>query len=168
VVCFLLSKKPGRIRKKRYFCARIDPEFFPEFIVYLRVFRWRIKAVLFRTTIIKFFMLKRLLTALLFLSACVKPETPPPGVIPKDQMTEILIDIHVAEAQVSHLNLRSYDSMQVAYNGFERDIFQKYRVDSTSYNQSYQYYLRNPKLMEEIYTAVVDSLALRESLGRLR
>jgi tRNA uridine 5-carbamoylmethylation protein Kti12 len=36
-------------------------------------------------------------------------------------------------------------------------------VDSTTYYNSYRYYMNNVKEMDQIYAAVVDSLSLREN-----
>lgn len=101
------------------------------------------------------------------LAACVEPETPPARLISQDQMINILTDIHIAEAKVNHLNLRSYDSIQVVYRDYEMDIFRKYQVDTARYRESYQFYLEHPAYMDEIYAAVVDSLSLRENLGKV-
>jgi hypothetical protein len=110
---------------------------------------------------------KKTLFILLLLSACVEPEKPPAYLLSKEQMINILTDIHIAEAKVNMMNLRSYDSMQVLYRKLEGDIFKKYQVDTAVYNKSYQYYLENTKEMDEIYAALVDSLTLRENLGKI-
>jgi hypothetical protein len=110
---------------------------------------------------------KKLIFIFLLLSACVEPEKPPANLLTKEQMIAILTDIHIAESKVNMMNLRSYDSMQVLYRKLESDIYKKHRVDTAVYNVSYRYYLENMQLMDEIYAALVDSLSLRESLGKI-
>lgn len=110
---------------------------------------------------------KILFLFLTILASCIEPEKPPANLIPKERMVEILIDLHLSEARVGQFNFRTYDSTKALYSDYEMDIFKKYKVDSAAYNKSYQYYLQNTKMMEDIYTAVVDSLSLRENLMKV-
>ncbi len=105
---------------------------------------------------------------LLLLTACVKPVEPPPGTLSKDKMVDILIDIHIAEARAGQVNLRSQDSTQMYYNYLEAKVFKKHKIDTATYNRSYRFYTNNMKYMDEIYAAVVDSLSLRESMGKIK
>ncbi len=107
--------------------------------------------------------MKKFLFCLLLLSACVESPKPPPGTLDKDRMINILIDIHIAEAKASGASLRSQDSVTVYYKTLEQDVFKKHGVDSTTYYNSYRYYMANIKQMDQIYAAVVDSLSLREN-----
>lgn len=111
--------------------------------------------------------MKKLLIPIIFLLACGKAEDKPAGLLTKEQMINILTDIHITEAKVSRMSFRSYDSTQIVYKEFENDIFKKYKTDSVVYRQSYNYYLEHMAEMDEIYTAIVDTLTLRESLGKI-
>lgn len=85
-------------------------------------------------------------------------DKPPANLIAEDKMVDILTDIHLAESRVSKLSLGSPDSSAIVYKRLERDIFKKYKVDTSTYNTSYMYYSSRPKLLEEIYQQVVDKL----------
>lgn len=111
--------------------------------------------------------MKKLLIPLLFLISCGEPDNQPKGLLSKEQMVNILTDIHIAEARANRSQLRSFDSIQVYYKVLENDVFKKHKVDSAAYKRSYQYYLEHMKEMDDIYTAVVDSLSLRENFGRI-
>jgi hypothetical protein len=106
---------------------------------------------------------KKILFLFLLLTACTESPKPPPGTLDKDRMINILIDIHIAEAKAGGASLRSQDSATVYYKVLEGDVFKKHGVDSTTYYNSYRYYMRNIKEMDQIYAAVVDSLSLREN-----
>ena len=102
----------------------------------------------------------------LFAFSCIKPEEPPPNVIPKDTMTQVLIDIHLAEAKVAVRNL-SPDTAQMLYEIHKRKIYQDYKISPERFKESFDFYSRNLNEMDKIYEAVVDSLSLREGTGRL-
>ncbi|SMD32503.1 protein of unknown function [Reichenbachiella faecimaris] len=84
--------------------------------------------------------------------------------IPSSQMVELLIDIHILEARVDKLRVTN-DSAYAIYNTLESEIFKQYDVSKEYYEYSYQYYLTNPKLLDQIYGVVVDSLNLIQKRG---
>jgi hypothetical protein len=95
------------------------------------------------------------------LFACQKKEEKQVSILPPSKMVQVLIEIHLAESQIPHLS-RTPDSSYLLYKGFERKIFQKLQIDSTTYQQSYQYYLNHLDEFEKIYAQVIDSLVYRE------
>jgi hypothetical protein len=99
--------------------------------------------------------------------ACVKEPLPPPNTLSKDQMINILIDIHLAEAKVGRLPFRSLDSSKALFRKMELDIFKKHQVDTATYRKSFEFYLNNTSRLDEIYAAVIDSLSYRESTGKM-
>jgi hypothetical protein len=109
----------------------------------------------------------RLILFFLLLTACIRDEKPPQHVLTKEQMIDILVDIHLAEAKANRISLRSYDSIQAYYKKLERDVYQKHQVDSVVYRKSFAYYMDHIKHMDEIYAAVVDSLNVKEKVGKL-
>lgn len=111
--------------------------------------------------------MKRLIILFLLLSACANTEQPPQNLLSKPKMVDVLVDIHIAEAKANRIQLRSYDSTQAYYRKLEREVFEKHKVDTAVYRMSYKYYMNHMKELDEIYTAVVDSLSLRESLGKI-
>jgi hypothetical protein len=110
---------------------------------------------------------KIVIISFLFLLSCSEPDNKPERLLSKEQMINILTDIHIAEAKANRSQLRSYDSIQVYYKSLEKDVFKKYGVDTTVYKQSYAYYLEHMEVMDEIYTAVVDTLNMREAFNRI-
>ena len=93
------------------------------------------------------------------LVACAAPEDKQPdNLISEAQMTAILTDIHLAESQVSRMGLGSSDSSNMVYKRLEKQIFQKFKVDTSAYTKSYVFYSSHPRRMEEIYKQVVENL----------
>ena len=103
--------------------------------------------------------LSSLLLGIWLLAACTAPEDKRPGnLIPDDQMADILTEVHLAEAQISRLSLRSIDSSNIAYKHLESQIFKKFGVDTATYRKSYIFYSSHPADMEAIYQRVTEKL----------
>jgi len=105
---------------------------------------------------------KYIIGLVLLLSSCVSEPEPPPGTLNKEQMAAILVDVHIAEARAQQAGFRSSDSTQLFYKHLENQILKKYKTDSTQYHKSYRFYIQHVPLMNEIYTAVVDTLTVRQ------
>jgi hypothetical protein len=88
-------------------------------------------------------------------------------VLSEKQMTAILIDIHIAEAKVHQVNVGSRDSTAAIYLALEDKILKKNNVSKKEYTKSFNYYNDRPDLMEKIYTAVIDSLNVRQKRLKL-
>jgi ADP-glucose pyrophosphorylase len=91
-----------------------------------------------------------------FLVGCIKESRPPEGLIPKEKMISFLIDL---------LTRMNKDSIRAFFPEVEQRLFEKHGIDDSLYMISFNYYLQEVELMEEIYSAVVDSLSLRERLN---
>lgn len=111
-------------------------------------------------------MKKFFLVLLMAAAACKGPEDIPEDILPKEKMVQLLIRIHIAEAAVGVRNLPS-DSASKLFKAYQNELFKKAEVDDSVYARSYSYYVERPELMDQIYAAVVDSLSLRESVGKM-
>jgi Domain of unknown function (DUF4296) len=111
--------------------------------------------------------MNRIFSALIGLSllvACQAGNDPdrirPAKLLTPGQVTSILTDITLAESVVTMSGLSFQDALS-RYDLYERDILRKNGVDSTTYRQSYRYYMSRSEDMEAIFTALNDSLAKR-------
>lgn len=104
----------------------------------------------------------------LTVSACGGGEKPPGDLIPEDQMAKILADIHVAEAQVTNLQLRSLDSSVTVYGELQKKIWKKYNVDTLAYRKSYAFYTSHPAYLVKIYDKVEKNLEIREKRKQIK
>lgn len=102
-----------------------------------------------------------LLAGLLF-QFCTSPVDPRPAdVIPEKKMTDILLDIHIAEARIENMGL-PYDTSAVYYQQQQEEIFKKHQVSADKFFKSYDYYVDNISVLDKIYEKVVDSLSVKE------
>lgn len=107
-----------------------------------------------------------LLILILGLSLCRQKREIDPGgdILSKEKLIPILIDIHLAEAEILEGRYYNNDSAKRDFNLMEQKIFKKHKVDSSFYFKSYRYYAKNLNDLEEIYRQVADSLHLMDSL----
>jgi hypothetical protein len=102
-----------------------------------------------------------LISLVILAFACVKKSEIPENIISKQDMSTLMVDIHLLESKVSNLNLPTDSAMQV-YRKFEKEIFEKHDTDSLQYAESVRFYSMNPELYHDIYEIVVDTLIVRE------
>ena len=100
-----------------------------------------------------------LVTVCLVIS-CAKPKAPE-GVLTQPEMVKALMDIYITEEKVNRLALNR-DSAVELFDSLKVRTFERLDIKDSVFKQSLNYYTRRPKEMELIYTALVDSLQLRE------
>jgi len=90
----------------------------------------------------------------LTVSAC-KPGVPS-ELIQEEEMTEILYDIHVADAYISMIYVP--DSARRVAAAYYKGIYKKYDIDSALYAKSLNYYSERPDVFSKMYEGVKDRL----------
>lgn len=93
------------------------------------------------------------LTILFFGSACVKKV--PDGIVPEKQMTALLLDMHVADGQLASMLI---DSARIYRNTYYEAIFNRYAIDSTTFERSIEFYSARPELMKRLYVNIEKQL----------
>ncbi len=105
------------------------------------------------------------LALLLAAPGCERPEQvpAPPHLLPKDQMVNLLVQIHLLEARVEDSRLTP-DSARALYLSQQRELFWRNGVppNDSTFERSYHYYAIHKKDLDEIYAVVIDSLAARQ------
>jgi hypothetical protein len=89
----------------------------------------------------------------------------PKNLLTKNQMAEIIVDMHIAEAglNASNLSLDSLKSMSAGYDSF---IFDKYQIKEDDFEKSYDYYLCVPYELDSVYQNVIELLNAKESKSK--
>ena len=105
-------------------------------------------------------MLKKLIPytiVLLLVVSCYKFKEPekPKNLISKADMVNILIDLKLIASITAANDIKVLDSSNVQS---EKYIYEKYKIDSTQFALSNNYYAYHLEEYEEIYTKVKDSL----------
>lgn len=102
-----------------------------------------------------------LLPALLGVVFSCNKSARPEGVLSHTDMVTTLTEIYVAEEKVNRLGLVR-DSGEKVFDSLRVRIFRNMPYPDSVFKRSLDYYTDRPKEMEVIYTALVDSLQLRE------
>ena len=101
---------------------------------------------------------------LALLTGCAIPEEvkPPPQLLSKDELTTLLVQLHLLEARVESSRLTP-DSARALFQQQKSEILRKSNVSEKDsvLQRSYRFYAINRKDMDEIYKNVVDSLERR-------
>jgi hypothetical protein len=105
------------------------------------------------------------LAALPWISSCA--EKTPEGILSKQEMVQIMEELYIAEEKLNHLSL-SRDSSKRIFTEIEAMVFENAAVEDSVFRRSFDYYMEHPKEMELIYTALVDTLQLREQRAPFR
>jgi Domain of unknown function (DUF4296) len=91
----------------------------------------------------------------------------PEGIMSRRQMVQVMEDIYIAEEKINHLGL-SRDSAKLVFEAMEGKVFENAATTDSAFKKSFDYYMERPKEMELIYTALVDTLQLREQRAPFR
>jgi len=88
-------------------------------------------------------------------------EKKPEDVLTKPQMVKVMGELYVAEEKINQLGL-TRDSAKIVFEALKQKVFENTSASDSVFKKSLDYYMERPKEMELIYTALVDSLQLRE------
>jgi len=89
------------------------------------------------------------------------PEKEAEVILTEAEMVDILMVMYLSEERFAKIPIQ-YDSATKLSPRFREKVFEEAGVSHEVYKKSMEYYLGNPKQLERIYTALVDSLSLKE------
>jgi hypothetical protein len=88
-------------------------------------------------------------------------EKRPEGILTEQEMVSVMEELYIAEEKINHLALAS-DSSKKVFGSIQSKIFEAAAVNDSVFKRSFDYYMEHPRQLETIYTALVDTLQLRE------
>lgn len=97
---------------------------------------------------------------LALLTQC-KQDKKPEGLLSKEQMVGLMVDVYLAEAKITNSQLPR-DSVLKLFYPYEDSLAAKRGLNDSTLKVNYQYYLQRPNELEAILDAVIDTLNLRE------
>jgi len=101
----------------------------------------------------------------LMVIACIaagcKDSSRPPGVLSKEEYASFLIEVYLTESRFGQLQLTP-DSALRLYLAHEPELLAAHGLNDSTVKLTYEYYVNHPRELELVYTAVVDTLSLRE------
>ena len=89
--------------------------------------------------------------------SCKTEEEIPQDKLSMEQMVNLHIEFHLAEARVRELRV-PIDSGMMLYRYIKQDILAQRNLNDSLYEESYQWYLEHPIYFQQVYEQVIDSL----------
>lgn len=97
---------------------------------------------------------------------CNAPGHEPPGdLIPRDSFVQVLADVHVIEARISHemvVDQRTDSPAQRYYD----EMYAERSITKEQYRRTYTWYTEHPELMKALYDDVLQELGRRKERGQ--
>lgn len=87
-----------------------------------------------------------ILTILIFSYACGRKV--PEGIVPQRQMGAMLLDMHLADGQLASMMI---DSARLYRDAYYDAIFNRYGIDSVTFERSIDFYATRPAMMKRMY-----------------
>ena len=94
---------------------------------------------------------------LMFMFSC-KQEELPTGIIEKEKMVNVLVDMQITDAQLNQV--ANIDTMLMQAKSRYTFIFKKHAIDSVMFSRSLNYYSLKSVELDKMYQTVIDSLEL--------
>lgn len=110
-------------------------------------------------------MLWNIAWGIMILGAVACNESKPEDILTEKQMVSVLAELYLAKEKAGELPI-SYDSLRQLLPMFSARVFQKTGIPDTLFQKSFNYYMRDPAKLENIYTVLVDSLNLKTQRAR--
>lgn len=95
----------------------------------------------------------------------------PEDIIQPDQMRDILVDIHYVDGYL--MTQFNADTTKILAAKYYNGVYKKFKIDSTAYANSMDYYYKNPKQLNKIYKEVdgilqkkVDALTKKNAVSK--
>jgi hypothetical protein len=103
---------------------------------------------------------------ILCLFACAPEKVNVPGdILSQHRMSEILADMHIADA-VTNMKSLSTDSLRQMGVDYREFIYKKHHTDHTAFSKSFEFYKEHPLMMDSIYAEVITRLSDMEGQYR--
>lgn len=90
----------------------------------------------------------------------------PADLLSEEQMTRVLVDIHITESALSLKNFNRDSSLSL-YAGYQKNIFKEHQITEEQFRSSYNYYSKHSGALNSIYEVVIDSIGAKEAKGKL-
>ena len=97
--------------------------------------------------------------AVLLLISCSsrKQKLTDEGILTKESMTSVLVDMHLADALIFTYNSSTKPELKLSQNCYDSELFAKYDCNDSIFKKSLEYYTLNGEI-KDIYDNVLDSL----------
>ena len=94
------------------------------------------------------------------LLGCTDPETKiPTGILSETAFASILKEVHLTEAIFELNKSKGMENAKNTLANSYQSIYKTHNITDTTFSKSLDYYAKNPEILEEIYSTVLEELA---------
>lgn len=86
-----------------------------------------------------------------------KPKLTDEGILTKESMTSVLVDMHLTDALIFTHNANTKSELKLSQECYDSALFAKYDCNDSIFKKSLEYYTLNGEI-KDIYDNVLDSL----------
>ena len=94
-------------------------------------------------------------------ASCEAEVTVPEDVVPQEQFVEVMIDMQLLEAAFNMKHLGNKEADTIMYPRY-REVYAHHGISPETFRYSYDWYLSEPELMDEVYEEVLNKLSIME------
>lgn len=107
------------------------------------------------------------LSSLIFQSGCTekvrKKQLPPNDLIPREEMVDIIVDMHLYDAIIWKEQKTKTRKIQYEKFFLYESILEKYQISREQFESSMDYYQSDLDIMDDIYADVITRLSIIKS-----
>lgn len=101
-----------------------------------------------------------------FLGCSGPDQKPPADLIPRDRFVQVLADVHVIEARISHEMVVDQRTDSPAQRYYE-EMYTERGITKEQYVRTYRWYTEHPDVMKALYDEVLQELGGRKEKGSM-
>lgn len=96
------------------------------------------------------------LLVVMVVPGCKNPskEPPPPGVIPKEQFTRLMLDMHLADGWFAYRRAQGEDPKSLAQRIYD-SVFTIHGITRKQFEESMEWYAAHPLVLDKIYDEMI-------------
>ncbi len=104
---------------------------------------------------------------LLGMLSCGDKEKLPKGILTEGEMVQVISEIELTQALIklkfSIPDTSTVDSMPINRQQFFNEVFDQFGISEEQFNKSLAHYCERPKVLEGLYTQVINELTIKQS-----
>lgn len=98
-----------------------------------------------------------ILTLAMFSCASEGYKEVPKNMISEEKFIDLMVEMHLIEANINQRFVKLVDTTDTSF-GYYRYLFDKYEVKKVDFDSTFNYYARNPQLLDGVYDKVQERL----------
>src|SRR5690606_19731197 len=145
------------------FC--IGDEILMRIIIFWKIISTKVPITKAFRKLVQIYKMKRLIFVIpvLFIAILSCTKSKPKGILYESEMADMMTEVYTVDG---YLNVVDIDSARKLLPVLYQHVFDRYKIDSTQFDQNVDYYYGNPVMLEKLMTEVQKQLTEQEREAR--